>query len=390
MVLELSPPRRHSLELPRLAAVPLLPVHDHACATRSRLTRPRRSLIVALATILGLSLCFHRQLGTYRRDLIYLLRPLWDTPPAPFTIIDHYALPYTREHQPDLAQWCALHGWSVRPPNKHEIVDAVLFNTELDMLEIRMREYAQHVSTFVILEANMTFSGRPKEAIFAKHRARFDRLLGADSRIVYGHVGDLLPDRSLGSFENEHAMRVTMGRILTDLRLPVGSVVIQSDVDEVVSASTLHLLSSCQLPKELHLNVDSYRYGYNFPIPDQGYWRPHLLTITQEGESVAYHHGRASDELLQGAGWHCSFCFPTLKEMNIKMSGYSHNDRLRDSNLAQEDSLRGREAFTFKDLIAQSGALRPVHSFETVPRAVRDDPDRFAYLLGGGCERPME
>ena len=125
-------------------------------------------------------------------------------------------------------------------------------------------------------------------------------------------------------------MRRAMTDILNGLDLPTGSLVIQSDVDEIISRDTLDLLSSCQgFQDTLHLNVANYRYDYAHPIPDQGYWRPHIYT-TQSFDGIAYFHGRGSNVMLEAAGWHCSFCFGNLEEMKMKMRGYSHNDRLRD------------------------------------------------------------
>ncbi len=47
-----------------------------------------------------------------------------------------------------------------------------------------------------------------------------------------------------------------------------------------------------------------------------------------------------------------------------------------------------QEAFTFKNLIAQTGSVEPTHSFLHVPSYLRDHPERFPYLLDGGCQRP--
>lgn len=46
-----------------------------------------------------------------------------------------------------------------------------------------------------------------------------------------------------------------------------------------------------------------------------------------------------------------------------------------------------QEAFSFKDLVAQSGTLKPSNDFTHVPLALQEDPNRFAYLLDKGCDR---
>jgi beta-1,4-mannosyl-glycoprotein beta-1,4-N-acetylglucosaminyltransferase len=227
------------------------------------------------------------------------------------------------------------------------VVDAVPISTELDMLEIRMREYAPFVKIFVIVESPMTHAGRPKPLFFAEQRQRFDKIVEeGGAKIVYAAVEGMEPDLPVGSFQNEIKQRTTISNLLTGLRqrgeIHEGSLVIQSDIDEIISRQTLDLLTSCtDYPVQMHLNVKNYRYSYNFPLLDEGYWRPRLVTIGSEQE-IQYHHGRGSDWLLEGAGWHCSFCFATLDDMRAKMQNYVHNDRLRDNSNLKEDVLRGR------------------------------------------------
>lgn len=304
--------------------------------------RPRSCLFI---TILALLILFNASaIGTLRRDLIYLIRPLWDRPERPFNVIPHYAPPVTGKRD-----WCKLHGWTPRPmaAERPMIVDAVPITTELDMLEIRMREYAPFVKIFVIVESPMTHSGKPKPLFFAEQRSRFDKIAEeGGARIVYAAVEGMKPNLPVGSFENEILQRSTIADLLNGLKrrgeLREGSLVIQSDIDEIISRQTLDLLTSCSdYPSQLHLNVKSYLYSYNFPLLDTGYWRPRAVTV-EANQDITYHHGRGSDSLLEGAGWHCSFCFATLDDMRAKMQGYVHNDRLRDKSSMDEDVLRGR------------------------------------------------
>lgn len=304
--------------------------------------RPYRSLLLFFLFLLVL---FNTTaIGTFRRDLIYLIRPLWDSPERPFNVIPHYPPPLTGKRE-----WCRLHGWSARPMavERPMIIDAVPISTELDMLEIRMREYAPFVKIFIVVESPRTFSGKSKPLFFAEQRERFDKIAEeGGARIVYSTVEGMEEDLPVGSFTNEIKQRVVIADLLNGLRkrgeIKDGSLILQSDVDEIISRETLDLLTSCaDYPTQLHLNVKNYRYSFNFPLLDEGYWRPRVVTVTP-GQNINYHHGRATDWLLAGAGWHCSFCFPTLDDMRAKMMGYSHNDRLRNKGLLDEKTLRAK------------------------------------------------
>jgi len=303
--------------------------------------RPKSFLLVLILSLLFL---FNATaIGTFRRDFVYLIRPLWDGPMRPFTTIPHYPPPITGKRD-----WCRLHGWTPRPmaAERPMIVDAIPISTELDMLEIRIREYSPFVKIFVIVESPMTFSGKPKPLFFAEQRARFDKIAEeGGARILYKAVEGMEPNLPVGSFDNEIKQRKTIAKLLNDLKrrgeIQQGSLVIQSDIDEIISRQTLDLLTSCSdYPTQLHLNVKNYRYSFNFPLLDTGYWRPRVVTVG--AEELTYHHGRGSDWLLEGAGWHCSFCFATLDDMRAKMQGYAHNDRVRDKSIMSEDVLRGR------------------------------------------------
>ncbi len=230
------------------------------------------------------------------------------------------------------------------------MVDAILFSSEVDLLEIRMREYQGLIDVFVIVESDLTFSGHDKPLHYKQNKEHFEQIInGTQSKIVYKRIEGLEKGLKPGSFDNEYKMRQGVSTLLSSLELPIGSLILQSDVDEIISRETIRLLKTCSTPINLHLNVKNYRYDFHFPIPDNGYWRPHISTTTGLREG-GYSHGRQADLLLEGAGWHCSFCFRTLGEMRGKMLGYSHNDRVRDTGLVKMENIRkrvceGREPF---------------------------------------------
>ncbi|KLT39945.1 glycosyl transferase [Cutaneotrichosporon oleaginosum] len=296
----------------------------------------RAGRFIALGAVLLLLLLHVSQLRLAWRDIGYLLRPLWDRPESGFVVFPHYARPLG-----DTDKWCALHGWTARA-SKPVVVDALPVASELDFLEIRLREGAGLIDFLVVVEANASFSGDPKPLYFAQERARFDVIAKETGvEILYDAITDFEPVPK-GDMTNEHTQRTVISGLINSLRhrgrLPDGSLVIMSDADEVVSRGTLELLSSCEAP-DIHLNMASYRYSFAQPLHDGGTWRPRVHVV--DGE-VGYHHGRGTDLLLADAGWHCTFCFRTLEEMRAKMAGYGHNDRLSSPKLLEEDELRAR------------------------------------------------
>jgi beta-1,4-mannosyl-glycoprotein beta-1,4-N-acetylglucosaminyltransferase len=53
------------------------------------------------------------------------------------------------------------------------VFDGFTFFNELDLLELRLNELAGHVDFFVLVEAPMTFQGKPKPLFYAENQARF-------------------------------------------------------------------------------------------------------------------------------------------------------------------------------------------------------------------------
>jgi beta-1,4-mannosyl-glycoprotein beta-1,4-N-acetylglucosaminyltransferase len=101
------------------------------------------------------------------------------------------------------------------------------------------------------------------------------------------------------------------------------------------------------------------------------------------------------------AGWHCSFCFRTIKEFVFKMTSYSHADRVRGDQFLSKDHIQDvictgqdifgmyPEAYSYKDLFAKWDGAPKSDSAVGLPKAVLED-DKFSFLLPGGCQRQIE
>lgn len=311
-------------------------------------SRRRRRYIYLIGTLLFVVFIFHAQIVVAWRDFGYIIRPLWDTPREglePWAVITHHSKPHPGGA--DNTSWCALHGWEVRD-SPAVLVDALPFSFELDLLEIRMREYAGLVSSIVVIESIMTYAGTPKPLYLAPQMERFEELSRQTGiRLVYKQVGDdFVPNIPKGSFENEVKQRSAIRDIIEGERdnghIPDGAIILIADTDELISRETLELMSACKVPDSMHFNLKNYRFSFNLPLPDAGNWVAKTETV-KKGEEFGYSRYRAADApLLENAGWHCTFCFPTLEDMRHKMGTYSHNDRLTNPRLLEEKQLRHR------------------------------------------------
>ncbi|MBO6758619.1 MAG: hypothetical protein JJ902_19960 [Roseibium sp.] len=121
------------------------------------------------------------------------------------------------------------------------LYDCFVFHNEFDILEIRLREMADLVDHFVLVEANQTQRGTDKPYHFAENRGRFkawaDKII--DVQITFP---DQLPKahgkyHRRGGWERENYQRNCISQGL-ETAAP-GDLVMVSDVDEIVRRSAL-------------------------------------------------------------------------------------------------------------------------------------------------------
>lgn len=335
--------------------------------------------VVIPAGIVGLYL--------HGQKITYFLRPLWQSPPRPFTVLTHYY-----HENVSMETLCSLHGWGIRDYPRR-VYDAVLFSNELDMLEIRWKELNPYVTQFVLLESNATFTALPKPLNFALNR---DRFMFAESRLTYGKFGGRFK-KGENPFIEEAYQRLALDQLLRIAGIEDGDLLIMSDVDEIPSRHTIDLLRWCDdIPPILHLQFKNYLYSFEFQY-DNGSWRASVHRY-QRGKT-RYAHYRQTDYLLADSGWHCSFCFRYISDFVFKMKAYSHTDRVRFTHYLspkriQDLICQGANLFdmlpeehTFKELIGKMGPIPHSYSAVHFPSHLLENADRFKYLLPGNCVR---
>lgn len=156
------------------------------------------------------------------------------------------------------------------------IFDCIPFFNELDILKLRMQILAPYVDYFVLEEATVTFSGEPKEMVFAGHRELFAEF--AD-KIRYVAVEDS-PLEGVTTHERDKYQKNQLIRALSDAKPE--DIIIFSDVDEIPNPDTLaHILEAFDPQKIYHL---AQRMFYCFLNMEEV--SGNLLSITGEFPDV--------------------------------------------------------------------------------------------------------
>ena len=156
------------------------------------------------------------------------------------------------------------------------IYDCIPFFNELDILKLRMHILAPYVDKFVLEESTVTFSGKPKEMTFLRHRDMFAEF--AD-KIIYVAV-DNSPMSGVTTHERDKFQKNQLIRGMSDCK--PDDIVIFSDVDEIPNPKVLtRIIQNFDPTKIYHL---AQRMFYCFLNMEEV--SGNLLSITGEFQGV--------------------------------------------------------------------------------------------------------
>jgi hypothetical protein len=186
------------------------------------------------------------------------------------------------------------------------IYDCFSFNHELDVLDIRLHELDSVVDRFVLCEAGITHTGRPKPLFFEQSKERFAAFL---PKIIHVKL-ESLPNGT--SRAKEAAQREALLGPLRD-ELHDDDLLLFCDVDEIPRAeAVLRAKEACdreRLPFVLQMPL--YYYHLN------GFLAPHwfgtavlrwdtLQTYRQGSVQIARKRRKRGRVLGRSEGWHFS------------------------------------------------------------------------------------
>lgn len=156
------------------------------------------------------------------------------------------------------------------------IYDCIPFFNELDILKLRMQIMSPYVDKFVLEESTVTFSGEPKEMIFAKNRDMFAEF---EDKIIYVAV-DNSPMSGVTTHERDKFQKNQLIRGMADCK--PDDIIIFSDVDEIPNPKTLEkIIRNFDATKIYHL---AQRMFYCFLNMEE--ISGNLLSITGEFKGV--------------------------------------------------------------------------------------------------------
>lgn len=266
--------------------------------------------------------------------------------------------------------------------NVGRVFDCVLYNGEIDMLELRLNELSKVVDIFVIVESTHTFSGQIKTESLLD---QWERVRPFARQIRYVVVTDLL--RAPGPWQRETLQRNSCLHGLADIQ--PADLILLSDVDELPRAEVIAQIRADEAHHIFGFEL-SFRYfslDYcNVSGPESNItwtvaFRPDALhTHSPEQLRYAVRKREVVGKILKNAGWHFSYLSDEAG-IRRKIRAFSHQEFNTSEFLDTIDIptlIRTRG-----DLFGRKGFVWDIADRSTLPQHVLNNPEKYVGMLLG-------
>ena len=188
-----------------------------------------------------------------------------------------------------------------------KLYDCFTFFNELELLDLRLMTLNDVVDFFVLVEANRTHTGAPKEFIFEKNKAMFAEYL---DKIIYVKVEDLPIYVKSDFWRPENFQRNCISRGLGSATAQ--DKIIVSDMDEIPDPAAIER----NLNSNIQLAMVQKLFYYHVNCLQNQLWRGSILTNYNPSVTPQQlrHSGRGMPnaapgvtKVVQDGGWHYSF-----------------------------------------------------------------------------------
>jgi len=234
------------------------------------------------------------------------------------------------------------------------------------MLECRLDYLNSTVNYFVLVESNITFSGKQKPLYFAENQRRFEKY---KSKIIYY---PFIFDNSIYKFD----FHFDKNQLYADYKSPQWQVeymqrnhianaikmfdgnphIILSDLDEIPSIEAIDFAKNNLFAENPVAALIVKLFFYNLSIMDSQQWPAIVFTtkdflLEKTPQFLRSNHRNLSVmPQISNAGWHLSY-FGGAEQIQYKIDSYSHqeNNKVENTNIENiENSIRnGTGLFSF-------------------------------------------
>ena len=254
------------------------------------------------------------------------------------------------------------------------IIDWFPFFDELDLLEIRLNELSSVVDVFVLSEAAVTFTGKPKPMVYAENRDRFKAFA---HKIEYVAIESCEGMRTLPRQMDRDQKQRALDVLYDRLHPGPSDVVVIGDADEIPRAESLRSAIADDTWTVAASAMPMYYYWLNCRNTGKAWKRSKFVRTRGRLNFRQLRYGGA-EVVLRDAGWHFSF-LGGIDSIQRKLAAYAHTEYDRPPfNTAEHIAVR-LEAGT--DLFDRAHQYEFVSDLSYLPKYVLANMDRFSKHL---------
>jgi beta-1,4-mannosyl-glycoprotein beta-1,4-N-acetylglucosaminyltransferase len=182
-----------------------------------------------------------------------------------------------------------------------KIFDCFKFFNELELLDLRLMALNDLVDYFVLVEANKTHTGKPKEFLFEKNKHLFSNYL---NKIIYVKVTDLPTYTKENIWIPENFQRNCIDRGLEG-RAAQGDKIIVSDIDELPNPDVIRENLNCPQPVTMIQKL----FYYHVNCLQNQLWAGTIMATYKQYQNCQQLRNSARNgyNSRNNGGWHYSF-----------------------------------------------------------------------------------
>ena len=234
------------------------------------------------------------------------------------------------------------------------VIDAFIFNDELDLLELRLGQLDSVVDHFVFVEAGRTFMDTPKPLYYQENKHFFEKW---NHKIIHA----VCPPCRNGAWEFEKIQREVLVDMIHSLNPSESDTLSFSDLDEIPNPEVVKAYTPDMGLRTLRQFTFYYNFNHMMNYGNRSWSRARIGRIQDmhdRGGVVEFRGGVGDMDqnfpYIENGGWHGSYFNQTVEKTRRKVYSISHDD-LHPYIKARTDKQIAEDIYNGRDLYHRSG-----------------------------------
>ncbi len=251
------------------------------------------------------------------------------------------------------------------------IYDTFLFYNEFEALDIRLNELNDIVDKFVLVEATVTHTNKPKPLYFNENKEKYKKFL---NKIIYVKVDDS-PNVSMPWIIERHQLSAVM-RGLKNCKSD--DLILYSCVDEIPKGEkVLYWMNKKGKNKVFMHSLSLYYLNFVEKTKEIEGTRMFYFKYLKDFGDIYFTRYLNPDVVINHGGWHFSY-MGGIKRIQKKLNSYAHqeynNDKFNTPEKIRKSILQGKDPFGL-------GWRLKVVNLSTLPKYVIENKNKFINLI---------